>query len=375
VCEVQTTNCPGTDVGGLCLRLQEVEAGRSVQLEGVNFSSVDTKVRMSDVATFTVQRTVDAQVCGDDETPLTEEGPNGQQVPILDCRVRDRLSFLVPADLPPGLYEFQVLVPNVANVPGWGDTLFSNGQRIVVVPPATARFQIVSETLHCRAETSPASFGSDEVGIRVLGIPLFPDLTSGEAQQPNGGQPIRFGDVDSGETRAMEHLLFAHQQPIAGAVVSITGFEIDGEEAFEKQIDSFTDIFIQLLKDQLAFVKDHIKEVTAIAKKLAEQGWLGILAAAIAVAVVLVIDLIVALWAPADPIIEDAIGPTLLDLVQLTSVNFPLPLPSEHLTPQGIKVKVTPLEKVPQQYRERREYISDDEDSRYEIVLRYNRLA
>jgi hypothetical protein len=38
-------------------------------------------------------------------------------------------------------------------------------------------------------------------------------------------------------------------------------------------------------------------------------------------------------------------------------------------------VKVTPLDKIPQQYRERREYISDDEDSRYEIVLRYNRLA
>ena len=50
-------------------------------------------------------------------------------------------------------------------------------------------------------------------------------------------------------------------------------------------------------------------------------------------------------------------------------------LPSEHTTPGGIKVKVTPLEKIPQQYRERREYISDDEDSRYQITFRYNRLA
>jgi hypothetical protein len=47
----------------------------------------------------------------------------------------------------------------------------------------------------------------------------------------------------------------------------------------------------------------------------------------------------------------------------------------EHITPQGIKVKVTPLEKIPQQYREKREYVSDDEESRYEIVLRYNRVA
>jgi hypothetical protein len=87
------------------------------------------------------------------------------------------------------------------------------------------------------------------------------------------------------------------------------------------------------------------------------------------------IDVFVALWAPADLIIEDSIGPTTLDLVELTSVNFPLPLPSEHITPQGIKVKVTPLDKITHQYRERREYISDDEESRYEIVLRYNRVA
>jgi len=37
--------------------------------------------------------------------------------------------------------------------------------------------------------------------------------------------------------------------------------------------------------------------------------------------------------------------------------------------------RVTPLEKIPQQYRERRDYISDDEESRYEIVLRYNRVT
>ena len=153
------------------------------------------------------------------------------------------------------------------------------------------------------------------------------------------------------------------------------GFEIDGEEAFEKQIDGFSDAFVEILKDELEFLKDHLKEATAIAKKLAAAGWTGAIAAAIAVGVVLAIDLFVALWAPADLIIEDSIGPTTFDLVQLTSVNFPLPLPSEHTTPGGIKVKVTPLEKIPQQYRERREYISDDEDSRYQITFRFNRLA
>jgi hypothetical protein len=73
-------------------------------------------VRLTDVGTFTIVRDLDAHVCGDDETPLTEV-INGTPVPILDCRVHDRLTFRVPDDVPPGLYEFQVMVPNVANVP------------------------------------------------------------------------------------------------------------------------------------------------------------------------------------------------------------------------------------------------------------------
>jgi hypothetical protein len=267
------------------------------------------------------------------------------------------------------------MVPNVGGVPGWGDVLFSNGERIKVVPSETARFQIASETLHCVDETAPAFFGSDEVGINILAVPLFPDLTGGDVQRPNDGKPIRFGDVDSDETRGMDHLLFSHQQPIAGLGLSIMGYEIDGEEAFERQIESFVEAFVEILKDQLAFLIDHLKEVEEIVKKLDEAGKKGLIAAAIAVAVVLAIDVFVALWAPADLIIEDAIGPTTQDLVQLTSVNFPLPLPSEYITPQGIKVKVTPLEKTSLKYREKREYASDDEESRYEIVLRYNRLA
>jgi hypothetical protein len=373
VCEVQTTNCPGPDLGGLCLRVQDIEAGTAVLLEGMNFSSVDTKLRLTNVATFST-RDVGARVCGDDETPRTEI-INGTERLITDCRVHDRLTFRVPDDLPPGLYSITVMVPNVVPVPGWGDVLFSNGERINVIPSSAARFQIASETLHCINETGSTSFGSDDVGIKILAVPLFPDLTSGEAQVPNGGEPIRFGDVDSGETRGMDHLLFTHQQPIAGAALSILGFEVDGEDAFEDQIDSFTAAFIDILKDQIAFLKDHLKEVSAIVEKLAEEGLAGAIAAAVAIAVVLVIDVFVALWAPADLIIEDAIGPTNLDLVELTSVNFPLPLPTEHVTPQGIKVKVNPLDKIPQQYRERREYISDDEESRYEIVLRYNRIA
>lgn len=375
VCEVQTTDCPGNTLSGACQRVPQIEAGQGVLLEGVNFSSIDATVRISArSAPGTVLREVPAQVCGDDETPLTEN-IGGQDRTILDCRVHDRLSFELPADLPSGVYGFQVAVPNLSPFPGHGPVLLSNVEYVSVSTPSSARFQIRSETLYARAETSPASFGSDEVGIRILALPLFPDLSSGEAQLPNGGAPIRFGDVDTGETRAMDHLLFSHQQPILGAALSIRGFEIDGEEAFERQIESTLDAFIDILKDQLAFVLDHLKEAGGIASKLAGFGLKGLIAAAIAAAVVVAIDVFVALWAPADPIIEDIIGPTAEDLAELTNVDVPLPAASEHITPQGIRVRVTPLDKIPGQYRERREYISDDEDSRYEIVLRYNRLA
>jgi hypothetical protein len=375
VCEVQTSDCPGNSLVDACLRVSEIEAGQGVLLEGVNFSSVDATVRIfGKDAPGTVLREVPAQVCGDDETPLTERIGDQDRL-ILDCRVHDRLSFEVPADLPAGVYGFQVAVPNLSPYPGHGAVLLSNVEYIGVATPSSARFEIRSETLHARAETSPASFGSDEVGIRILALPLFPDLSSGEAQLPNGGAPIRFGDVDSGETRAMDHLLFAHQQPILGAALSIRGFEIDGEEAFERQIESSLDAFIDILKDQLAFVLDHLKEAGEIAAKLASYGLKGLIAAAIAAAVVVAIDVFVALWAPADPIIEDMIGPSVQDLAELTNVDIALPAASEHITPQGIRVKVTPLDKLPGRYRERREYISDDEDSRYEIVLRYTRVA
>jgi len=375
VCDVLTADCPGNTLSGACQRVLEVEAGQGLLLEGVNFSSVDATVRIfAREAPGTVLREVPAQVCGDDETPLTER-IGGQDRLILDCRVHDRLSFQLPGDLPAGVYGFQVAVPNLSDQPGHGPILLSNVEYVAVAVPSTARFEIRSESLYARAETSPASFGSDEVGIRIVGLALLPDLSPGETQQPNGGRPIRFGDVDSGETRAMDHLLFTHQQAILGAALSISGFEIDGEEAFEQQIEGTLDAFVAILKDQLAYVLDHLKEAGEIAAKLASYGLKGLIAAAIAAAVVVAIDVFVALWAPADPIIEDMIGPSLQDLAELTNVDVAMPAPSEHLTPQGIRVKVTPLDKVPGRYRERREYISDDEDSRYEIVLRYTRVA
>jgi hypothetical protein len=152
------------------------------------------------------------------------------------------------------------------------------------------------------------------------------------------------------------------------------GFEIDSEDAFERQIDSFSGAFIDILKKEWDFIKAAIAAAGGY-QALKGLGVKGAIALAIAAAVVLAIDVFVALWAPADLIIEDSIGLTTVDLAALTSANFPAPVLSQHITSGGLDVNVTPLDKRPQQFKERREYVSDDEESRYEIELRYNRVA
>lgn len=111
--------------------------------------------------------------------------------------------------------------------------------------------------------------------------------------------------------------------------------------------------------------------MTAIVKKFGIKGLIAVLIAAV---VLIVTIAIVALWAPADLIIEDTIALSTLDLATLTNANFPAPPEVEFTTNGGIEVKVVPVNKDVQ-YRERREYHSDDEDSNYHITLRYNRLA
>jgi hypothetical protein len=242
VCETQTTNCPsGTAFDGICLRLHEVEIGGSVVLEGVNFSSIDTKVQLTDMNGNV--RQLDTYVCGDEDTPLTEI-VNGKEVPIIDSRVHDRLSFGVPEDMAPGQYYLQVIVPNPNHVGGWVvDQLFSESITIELdVPSITV--QISSETLHCIDETGVDWLGSDEVGIKIAALTDF----AGDVQEPNNGDPIEFGDVDSGDDYTMDYLLFSNQQQIGGVAIMIRGWEIDG-----------TDEYLHAVADYESAIKSFVK--------------------------------------------------------------------------------------------------------------------
>lgn len=370
VCQVRTANCVGGAVDGVCLRVPAIAAGDGVLLQGVNFFSVDALVLLSARSPGSTVRELEAFVVGDLDTPVTET-VDGQPRLINDCRVHDRITFTLPVDLPPGLYDVQVVVPNITGFTQFGARVRSNAEPVEVTPPVTARFQITAEKLHCSKETAPAFLGSDEVGLRVIAVPLLADLSIGSTQIMNK----RFSDVDSEEDRNIGQLLFDQRQPIVAVGMAVLGHEVDGEDAYQNTVSSVTDIFVDLVKEQASFAASALKDAGIGASQISELGGTGFVVAAIAIGLLLAIDLTVALWAPADLIIEDPTGYTLLDLVERTGTSFPAPSESSFTTEGDINVKVAPLEKLPQQYRERRTYESDAEDSRYQLFFRFNRVA
>jgi hypothetical protein len=376
ICQIRTGNCPGFPIGDACARVQDVAAGNSVVLQGVNFFSLDAKVRLTNRQVATIVREVPVHVWGDVETPVTED-VGGVSRLINDCRVHDRLSFRVPEDLSSGPYQMQVVVPNVTGSAALGVALTSNTEIINVIPPATARFQIVTAKLRARAETAPTSFGSDEVGLHTIAVPLFANGTFGAGQEQKF-EDIQDVEFDSGTSRDITRVIFKHDQPIVGLALAVLGYEIDSQRAYDQQIRSSTDYFIDLIKEQAEFVSDVLEELKKRGINVLDAGWTGAALAAIGAGITIGIDILIALWAPADLIIQDSFGLTVNDLAALTSVTSPAPEPFTFETEDGIVVNVNKTIahlKLPLEYQETREYVSSEEESRYELTYRYNRIA
>jgi hypothetical protein len=174
----------------------------------VNYFSVDAKVRFTDKQTGTAVRDLDAHAWGDIDTPVTEV-INGQTVLINDCRVHDQLTFQVPNDLVPATYQIQVVVPNITGISVFGPELVSNAEFINVIVPATARFQMVIDTINCREETSPAWLGSDEVGLHTLAFPMDLNFQPIEPVQEEKFTDIQDVDFDSGTHRDITRIVFS----------------------------------------------------------------------------------------------------------------------------------------------------------------------
>ena len=381
-CHVRTTDCPGnllTLSGGdtVCLRVPDVAQGDGVVLEGVNYFSVDAKVRFTDRQTGTAVRDVDAHVWGDVDTRVTEV-INGQTSLINDCRVHDRLTFNVPDDLAPAIYQIQVVVPNITGISAFGTELVSNAEFINVIVPSTARFQVVTESINARQETSPDWLGSDEVGLHTMAFPMDLNFQPVNPLQEQFFKDIQDVDFDSGTHKDITRQVFGHDQPILGMLLVVLGDEIDSQGFYDKELTSQTKFFFEIIVAEATAIAGAIGALKAAGVALTALGAVGAWIAVIALVLMLGIDLIVTLWAPADPIIRDSIALSVTDLATLTSANAPAPDPRTFETEDGIVVNVNktiPPKKLPLEYHETREYVSDDQDSRYEITYRYSRVA
>jgi hypothetical protein len=370
-CSVQKHNCPGRQSAeeGTCFRVLQIAAGQSVLLEGVNFFSVDTMVRLVSKGSASPGRVVSTHVCGDTDTPVTEV-VNGQTVIVADCRVHDRLTFQVPIDLAPGIYEVYVEVPNISGIPTLGSTLTSHAEYIAVTPSSTARFEIVSETLFAHKETSPAFFGSDEVAVRFLTAGLKADGTWCELQHVES----LHGNVDSGDQRNMICVVLPQDgQPVVAVAISVLGHEVDNYATYLAQVRGFTDGYLDVMKRLWKVEAGGIALMSALA---IPGGPVAVLVvAAVVTALAAAVNLFLALWAPADLIMQDVIFLTSSELAALTSDEFPSPAAADYRSASDIAVKVRPVSKGGGEYVESRYYRCSDEDSEYEFTLRYRRTV
>lgn len=375
ICTAQTPPCPGNSTlppNAVCLKVHQVLGGDLVVLQGLNFFTTDAKVIMASKAQPSLRRVISTIVYGDIDTPIRDE--EGHR--ILDTRVKDKLLFAVPEDLPDGIYTIQVEVENknpdvLLPVP---KTYISDPEYLRILPPPTTNFQILAETLKCVEETDGG--GSDEVALNFL--------TSIITRNPNTGaielsslntKEFRFEGVDTGESRPIN---FAPVQAnnLVGVNITIKGYEVDNEEAYKEAITEFEDAYrLGLQSIWTSLASTLVSAVgTAIAVIVgATVAAASAIIAAVSAIVVAAVALFYALWAPADPIIEDGIGLSLVQLADLTNNSSALPPQTTTFTPEGLKLVVDSLEKNVD-FRQLRGYFSDDEDSLYQIILRYSRF-
>ncbi|HEX5732779.1 MAG TPA: hypothetical protein VF131_08095 [Blastocatellia bacterium] len=384
--------CPGNSVqvgGGMnqCLRVTAVVPGNAVTLQGFNFISPDITVRITGVNPVRPTTELITHVFGDLKTPQ-KTTVGGVETFIADGSVNDIITFKIPEGFDRGVYSIQLVVPPVPEL-GTSE-LTSAPQFIEVLPDPRSVYQITAETLHPIEETACSLFGincpsaaSDEVGLRFIAQRIELDATPGAVTITD----LRFGDVDSCrendaglcvEPIDLNRAVF-NGSNLGGVALCIVGYEIDGESAFREQINSFTDAFIDTIKDNSRLLSAIIS-LGAGALKL---GLIGPWTAAIAAAILVAIVVGVAIWAPADLIIEDAIALSTNIFAGLTDELVQLPGGSTFETDEDIVVGIIPIEKVlttlpgggPNRiYREQRQYSSRGEDSRYDIFLRYNRF-
>jgi hypothetical protein len=215
-----------------------------------------------------------------------------------------------------------------------------------------------------------------DLNFNLVDLPDLEDPNKRVNQQEQKFKDIQNVDFDSGTWRDITRKVFEHDQPILGMLIVVLGDEIDSQRAYDQEITSRSDYFIDLVKQERDYIGSALGTVTGALIK--SFSWTTVIATGVALALTAGIDLLIAWWAPADPIIRDSIGLSINDLATLTSSNAPAPDPTTFTTENGIVVNVNttvPPVKLPLEYHETREYVSDDQDSRYEITYRFKHVT
>ncbi|MEP3838931.1 MAG: hypothetical protein ABJM36_14885 [Algibacter sp.] len=359
-CHVVVENCGGnvftasTGVN-ICMAVPQLQKGGAVLLDGVNFHDVTGTIEIKAKGNTNFTREIQAHVCGDTDVPDTS----------VIHGVEDKILFTIPEDLPIGVYEIRVVMPSLGNN---GGNSKSEPVFLEVVTSPNDQFSIATEHIKAKDETGHLNItGSDEVGIQITTVKLDSDLTvsvNGENELPL----IEFGDFDSGEEREMNRVLYNGQN--AAVAIGVMGFEIDSREAFEQEVQGFLDAFKFVINDQLSEIFSGALGTVGTSIALM-AGASTVVAAAIGTAVVVAVNIAIALWAPADLIIEDTMVFSQLNLGRLTSQIIDTN-PQSYSTPGGVNVSIDPVEKNVNHYREDRTYKGDD-NSTYLIRYRYNK--
>lgn len=427
----QPPQCKGAtgDIDGnpVCLAVPVALAGETVRLEGFNFHDVNAAIRLSNGFSTIIE--IDAHVRGGRPSfeGLSElglgglgsageasvggsssdgEGPSGTAPAT--CNAGDVIHFQIPEDLQPGIYGVDVVVDNPENIIP-GSILSSTTATFIqiVSPPESTRFQFASEQLSAFAQTD-GEWGSDEIGVMVTVIPVSTsggEVVLGELQKAE----FEFGDVDRGERRCMGDADASGQcigrtlfTGTAGGSFGyvIDGFEIDNRKAYKEQITEWSKLYDEITKSGWGVVSTAVgAAVGAIVGVVATPA----IGAAVGTVVAAGINTVVAMWAPADRVIQDSGGRSYMELDELTSPLVQTPLPREYTTADGVDVLVEPCEdtddkdrpecsanaKGPGEYRESRRYAVDrsgdcplsqdnclpyNGGSLYQLTFRYNRV-
>lgn len=342
---------------GQCLQFPVVEPGATIGIRGFNFITNTVKVWFENRDIGLKMAVSGAPVYGDLETPVKD----AQGHVIHDWRVSDTVVVTLPnehpnqpgAPLPPGLYTVTIEVDNLlaaVYAGGVAPRLKTNALILQVEPDPNVRFHFWSEQGHCYEETD--GLGSDEIWFDAWVAHLIP------AAMPTGKhtlEPVKhiefdraaWDDMDSGEDAGgysadLWNGSFNRGFMIAGLI----GFEVDSEAAARDQIRDFGSAFVHYLESIWSGALAAEGAAASIAKMISLTLSQGLIALAVIAAILLIVGLAWAAWAPADRIAMDLITLNARAAWDLTSKNGQFP-PVERYRFEEVKTSHNPRPKAP----------------------------